>query len=230
MTSSKNYHTVDRNEPLSEWELASFFEKWSFQVVNPMLKRGLEETLEFDQLLRIPCKDRSSRMVDALKIAYASSEPFWFMPRLMVALIKFSAPQVAFVAVFTTLDAALMVTLPLLLQYLLEALQRSAPLNDCFMWAGFLSGVAFTQVFVRHSLYFVAMRTGWNWKNASTALIHDKLILMDSTALQRSNASSGMMVNLISNDVARFEEFSTVCLRFSIMCHRLNNLTITLTV
>lgn len=210
MAESTQYRKVDREDMLSEWELASFLEKWSFAVVNPMLARGLKEPLQFDQLLRIPRNDRSGGMVADLRASYAASEPFWFMPRLMVALIKFTAVEVAFVAVFTTLDAALMVISPLLLQFLLESLQNTPSGSECYMWAGILSGVAFLQVIVRHSLYFVAMRTGWNWKNASTALIHDKLIQMDTTALLRSGASSGMMVNLISNDVARFEEFSVV--------------------
>jgi hypothetical protein len=54
------------------------------------------------------------------------------------------------------------------------------------------------------------MRVGWAWKNTTTALIHDKLIGMDANKLQSSGASTGMMVNLISNDVARFEEFAVV--------------------
>jgi len=51
---------------------------------------------------------------------------------------------------------------------------------------------------------------GWNWKNASTALVHLKLLHLDSGVLQSSGSGTGMMVNLISNDVSRFEEFAIV--------------------
>jgi len=54
------------------------------------------------------------------------------------------------------------------------------------------------------------MRLGWNWKNASTALVHLKLLHLDSGVLQSSGSGTGMMVNLISNDVSRFEEFAIV--------------------
>ena len=54
------------------------------------------------------------------------------------------------------------------------------------------------------------MRVGWNWKNASTALVHLKLLHLDSGVLQSSGSGTGMMVNLISNDVSRFEEFAIV--------------------
>jgi ATP-binding cassette subfamily C (CFTR/MRP) protein 4 len=73
-----------------------------------------------------------------------------------------------------------------------------------------LSGIGFLQVFIHHVLYFHSMRVGWNWKNASTALVHLKLLHLYSGVLQSSGSGTGMMVNLISNDVSRFEEFAIV--------------------
>ena len=102
-----------------------------------------------------------------------------------------------------------MVISPLLLQYLLKALENSSS-RECYMWAGILSGVGLFQVVIHHALFFISMRMGWVWKNTCTALIHDKLIGMDAIKLQSSGAGTGMMVNLISNDVARFEEFAVV--------------------
>ena len=102
-----------------------------------------------------------------------------------------------------------MVISPLFLQFLLESLQ-SGTSEECYLWAGVLSITAFVQIIARHALFFISMRCGWIWKNSGTALIHEKLLSMDATLLQQSGVSAGVMVNMISNDVARFEEFAAV--------------------
>ena len=103
-----------------------------------------------------------------------------------------------------------MVISPLLLNYLLESLENEDPDRTCYMYAALLSGVGFIQVIIHHVVFFITMRLGWNWKNVTTALIHEKLIQMDVNVLQSSGSGTGMMVNMISNDVARFEEFPIV--------------------
>ena len=208
---TKDYSTVPASKKaLSEWENASIFTKWSFSVANPMLSEGQKKTLEFDDLLHIPKRDHAGVMLAPLREAYRTSTSFWFLPRLMIALFKFSIVDMIIVSLFTLLDAAYMLVTPLLLNYLLKSLEDEDSEGRCYMWAALLSGVAFLQVVNRHTYVFIAMRMGWNWKNATTALIHEKLIQMDVNILQSSGSGTGMMVNMISNDVARFEEFPIV--------------------
>ena len=195
---------------LSEWEKASIFAKWSFSVANPMLSEGMKKPLEYDQLLRIPQKDFACNMLPLLRETYKTSKAIGFLPRLMVALIRFTFWDVINIFLFTLFEAACMLVTPLLLNYLLDSLENEDSDRECYKWAALLSGIAFLQVVIHHIFVFVAMRTGWNWKNATTALIHEKLIQMDVNILQSSGSSTGMMVNMISNDVARFEEFPTV--------------------
>lgn len=52
------------------------------------------------------------------------------------------------------------------------------------------------------------MRAGLVWRNSVTALIYDALFRLRATTLQTT--VTGKMVNLISNDVSRFEEFAPV--------------------
>ena len=210
---------------LSEWEKASTFTKLSFSVANPMLCVGQEKPLEFDQLLLIPRKDRSDEMLPLLREAYKNSKPFWFLPRLMVALMKFRWLDLTYAALMTIADATSMLITPYLLRRLLAALVNDDSDRQCYMWAALLTGVGFFQVLNRHVFVFVTTRVGWNWKNATTALIHDKLIQMDVNILQSSGSGTGMMVNMISNDVARFEEFPIVrlnCCSFLLFVVRTN--------
>jgi ATP-binding cassette subfamily C (CFTR/MRP) protein 4 len=50
------------------------------------------------------------------------------------------------------------------------------------------------------------MRLGWNWKVASTGFIYKRLFSLNSST--DNSFSTGGLVNLISNDVARFEEIA----------------------
>jgi len=205
----------DSSYEQSEWERGSFLGKWTFSIANPMLKEGEKKPLEYDQLLHIPKRDRSEEMLPSFREAYNISKPLWFMPRLMVAQIRWAYVDVIFISVFTVLEAGCMVISPLLLNYLLESLENEDPDRTCYMFAALLSGVGIIQVIIHHVVFFVTMRLGWNWKNVTTALIHEKLIQMDVNILQSSGSGTGMMVNMISNDVARFEEFPVVSLKFA---------------
>jgi len=53
------------------------------------------------------------------------------------------------------------------------------------------------------------MRLGWNWKNATTAMIYKRLFKIKGNSLSSANIDMGTMVNYISNDVSRFDDFST---------------------
>jgi ABC-type multidrug transport system fused ATPase/permease subunit len=86
-----------------------------------------------------------------------------------------------------------------------------------YPWAAIISALGFAQAAVHHVLYFYSMRMGWNWKNACTALIFDALFRLQGTKLK--SLKTGKMVNLISNDVSRFEEFAVVSVfLFIILC------------
>jgi ABC-type multidrug transport system fused ATPase/permease subunit len=193
----------------SEWEGASFFGKWTFSFANPMLNAGMTKIIQTEDLLHVPTRYSSSNYAKILREEYKNAKAFGFLPRLMVAMIRMTLVDIVTVSVMALIDSGLMAIQPLFLQYLLEALLLEGD-TSCYKWAAILSGTAIVQMFVRHALFFISMRFGWLWKNAATALIYDKLLSMDVNRLQNSGSSTGVMVNLISNDVARFEEFAPV--------------------
>ena len=51
------------------------------------------------------------------------------------------------------------------------------------------------------------MRLGWNIKIGLSGMVHQKLLHVTTSALQQ--ASSGKVVNLVSTDVLRFDQFFT---------------------
>lgn len=71
---------------------------------------------------------------------------------------------------------------------------------------------SFLQAVVHHQLYYYTMRGGFNCRNALIGLVHSKLTRLSNASLL--TASSGKIVNLVSNDAARFDGFCTA-LHFS---------------
>lgn len=198
---------ADPNKVLSEWDEASLFDKWTFSVANDMLNKGLREPLESEDMARIPFEDTAAEMGRRLKEEYFRSQPFWFLPRLMVALIRMSGVHATIVSVLTVTEGLVRIAMPLVLIFLLKAIEDEDK-DKGYVWAAVLSGLAFSQTVIHHICYFFSMRAGWNWKTSCTAFIYEGLFHLQGGALQ--STATGRMINLISNDVARFEEFAVM--------------------
>lgn len=208
----ENVSTDHTTPSKNDWDEGNFFNKWTFQVSNRMINEGNKEPLQYNQLSDICDRDTSYFLMKRLESVYQSSKSFWFIPRLMVALIRCNIRDVVIMLFYTITEGASRIVSPIILIFLLRALQDdSKGADEAYMWAGLLSAVAFAQVVIHHVLFFFSMRLGWNWKNACTALVHHHLLTLDGATLNASGSGTGMLVNLISNDVSRFEEFTVVC-------------------
>lgn len=64
------------------------------------------------------------------------------------------------------------------------------------------------QLLVHHVLFLITYRNGCNFKNAATNIIFDNLLKLNASSL--SETSTGKLVNLVSNDVSRYEDFLVV--------------------
>lgn len=191
----------------SEWDNASAFSKWTFKVADKMLSVGMTKSLQFDDLMVISTHDYSAPLMQDLKLNYDRCGRMWFVPKLMVAMFRSHWWEFTIVTFYTLLESAVRIALPVILRLFLNSLGNpTSTREDNFIWAVILSGLGIAQLVVHHVLFFYSMRLGWNWKTSITGLIYDRLFLLSSSAL--ATHSTGKLVNLISNDVARFEEFS----------------------
>eukprot|EP01038_Epipyxis_sp_PR26KG_P011896 gene11896-15916_t len=196
------------NSPLSEWENSNSFSKWTFSVANPMLNIGSSSVLQYDNLMKIPSRDYSVKQLRLLKYYYKHSKGYFFLPRLLIALLRCSIDHWMIVNLLSLIEAATQIILPIILIYLLRSLSDENATYKQFMWAGIMSGIGILQTIIHHVNFFFSMRMGWNWKTSCTAFIHDRLFSLNSNTLQSSGTGTGKLVNMISNDVARFEEFA----------------------
>eukprot|EP00948_MAST-09A_sp_MAST-9A-sp1_P002856 g2856.t1 len=65
--------------------------------------------------------------------------------------------------------------------------------------------ISILQIFIHHVLYYYTMLTGFLARQATRALIHKHLLLVDATLL--ANEGTGRITNLLSNDTYRFDYF-----------------------
>ena len=62
------------------------------------------------------------------------------------------------------------------------------------------------EIGIHHILFFMTMRMGWQWKTATTGFIFNSLFKLKGINI----TGTGKLVNLISNDVSKFEEFAVM--------------------
>jgi hypothetical protein len=195
----------------SEWDQASLWTKWTFSVANPILTLGSTRQLNFDDLLRLPANDEANLVVQNIEYYYQRSTKLFGIPRLLIALIRAVSSQFILVGVYYLLEGVMRIVSTILLGLFLQSLQDpQAPITDSLLIAFILSLCNLLQNFIHHVSFYFSMKMGNNMKIGTIGFIYDRLFEIKGTQLQEADISSGQLVNLISNDVQRFEEWSVV--------------------
>eukprot|EP01041_Mallomonas_annulata_P016199 gene16199-33962_t len=202
----KTNQKTDIPVQLSQWESKNIFEKWTFRIVNELLNKGQRHPLQCDDLLTICGRDRSGYLLPKLIETWTNSTRVLLIPRLLMALWKFKFYEYTTIAFLAFYEGILRIASPIILGYFLTSLTNTdSPEYIPYVWAAVLGILSFVQSFNHHLLFFTAYRMGWNWKNATTALVYDNLFKLQTNNRGTSNIGAGNLVNLISNDVASFE-------------------------
>lgn len=212
---SNNNSNNNSNNKLSEWEEASQFSKWTFSVVNKVIKLGMKRQLNLEDLLQLPSKDSSNNTINKLEYYYLRSKSIFGIPRLLISLWKATFYDFTFVAITYLLEGILRVICTILLYIFLQSLgNENEPIQNCLIIALLLSVCNLFQSFLHHVSFFFSMKMGNNMKIGSISFIFDRLFEIKGNILQSSGITSGRLVNLISNDVQRFEECTVVSRNF----------------
>lgn len=229
MTTTK----VVEREP-SRWESASICSRLNFSFMNPILKLGTKKDLTDKDLPALAEHDEIKAITDRLEKAW-NFEIASGRHNLWYALYNAEAWSFWFSGLMCFGESATRIGQPVMLGVFLEWL-TSDKVNSLTTGLGISFGltlIAFLQIYIHHLLYFYTMRGGWNARLACTSLIHRKLLKVHSGALGSGSSQSiasnsdntksgtkggkenainssktdGNIVNLVSNDVFRFDMF-----------------------
>lgn len=222
------------SDGISEWDVASSFAQFTYQVANPMLALGQKQALQFDDLMQVSARDKVTPLERDLKVAYANSRKIFGIPRIYIALMNAHFNMMIVCAIFSILEGSVRVLMPIVLSWLLSALADSNTSDsEAYTYAAILGSLGLIQTLVHHTLYLFTMRMGWNWRAAVTALIYDRLFYLNgSTNINTGTSTSvgavgdvkgngtlntGTLINMISSDVQRIE-LSAVTVNFTWEC------------
>uniref|UniRef100_A0A674EVC9 Multidrug resistance-associated protein 4 n=1 Tax=Salmo trutta TaxID=8032 RepID=A0A674EVC9_SALTR len=133
------------------------------------------------------------------------------MPKLTKAIVKCYGKPYAVLGIFSFTEV-IKVIQPVFLGKLIQYFEKYDPNNmdELYEAFGYAAGVSLSTVAltVLQSLYFYhVLRTGMKIRVAMCHMIYKKALCLSSTAMGKT--TTGQIVNLLSNDVNKFDEVTT---------------------
>mmetsp|Transcript_5464 Transcript_5464/g.8077 ORF Transcript_5464/g.8077 Transcript_5464/m.8077 type:complete len:1386 (-) Transcript_5464:101-4258(-) len=200
-----------RGLPYSPFDRASLWSFLSFSFVGPLLERGKEYPLRDEDLDALSEFDTAKEVTDNLEAAWKDeikknpkNPSFW-------KAMYYSESNFFYVwlsGIYAFGESATRVSQPVVMGFLIKWLSnggsKSNGYGEGLQWAFVLIAIGFAQALIHHQLYFYTMRGGWRTKTAAKGLIQRKLLKLPINVGMASNA----IINLVSNDVIRFDQFS----------------------
>uniref|UniRef100_A0A8C7QZZ1 Multidrug resistance-associated protein 4 n=2 Tax=Oncorhynchus mykiss TaxID=8022 RepID=A0A8C7QZZ1_ONCMY len=195
---------------------ANFFSRMFFCWVTPLFSIGNKRRLEEDDMYQVLPDDASQGLGEELQrywdkeVRMAAKE--LRMPKLTKAIVKCYGKPYAVLGIFSFTVEVVKVIQPVFLGKLIQYFEKYDPDNMDALYEAFgyaagisLSTVALTVLQIHY--YYHVLRTGMKIRVAMCHMIYNKALCLSSAAMGRT--TTGQIVNLLSNDVNRFDEVTT---------------------
>ncbi len=101
------------------------------------------------------------------------------------------------------------VTAPIFLGGIVRHFSASDPSNEAYFYAAGLIMCSFMNIMFAHGLMLANLSLGMKMRVAACSAIYRKALRLSKNAL--ADTTSGQVVNLLSNDVSRFELIALFC-------------------
>ncbi|TPX36898.1 hypothetical protein SeMB42_g06982 [Synchytrium endobioticum] len=190
--------------PIRSWSHHNLLVRWTFMFMDELVRRGLKRDLVADDLPAIDPPDESRHLVAKFMTAWQKEIELRGPEHANIWKAAFYAYGTKFMLGGLTflLEAVLQIGEALLLGQLLTFFQSpTAPAQQGYLAATGLSLCVITHGVIHHVEFFLTMRAGMQLRVAMIAVIYTKCL-----RLYQNCATSGLIVNLVSNDVQRFED------------------------
>uniref|UniRef100_A0A673LSB8 Multidrug resistance-associated protein 4 n=1 Tax=Sinocyclocheilus rhinocerous TaxID=307959 RepID=A0A673LSB8_9TELE len=198
---------------------ANLFSQIFFCWLNPLFRIGSKRRLEEDDMYKVLPEDGSKRLGEELQsywdheVEEATKE--LRTPKLTKAIIRCYWRSYAVLGVFTLIEV-IKVIQPVFLGKLIQYFERNEPDNMAALYEayGYAAGVSLSTLGLAllHHLYFYhVQRAGMKIRIAMCHMIYRKALCLSATAMGQT--TTGQIVNLLSNDVSKFDEV-TIFLHF----------------
>eukprot|EP00210_Caulerpa_lentillifera_P007441 g7111.t1 len=194
--------------------LAAVYSYLSFSIVRPIIDKGhkneLNEQSAAEIRLDTPSIKQLAEQFDSIykKLQVYYGEEKSQKKNLVIRAIALQYwPLLLFHFFWVILETAVRLSGPLLLrQFLLwieDYNEDRAEYYEGWLWGLLLSTSGFVYMLIHHRYVWQGAIIGYRAKFSLIALVHEKLLRLSSSMI--SKLTAGHIVNLVSNDVKRFE-------------------------
>ncbi|XP_026112988.1 ATP-binding cassette sub-family C member 4 [Carassius auratus] len=199
---------------------ANLFSQIFFCWLNPLFRIGSKRRLEEDDMYKVLPEDGSKRLGEELQSYWdqemekATKE--LRTPKLTKAIIRCYWRSYSVLGVFTLIEEVIKVIQPVFLGKLIQYFESYEPDNMAALYEayGYAAGISLSTLGLAllHHLYFYhVQRAGMKIRIAMCHMIYRKALCLSATAMGQT--TTGHIVNLLSNDVNKFDEV-TIFLHF----------------
>ncbi|XP_005744339.1 multidrug resistance-associated protein 4-like [Pundamilia nyererei] len=204
--------TGGRHNPLAT---ASFFSRVFLCWLTPLLQLGQKRRLEENDMYSILKEDQSEALGEELQrfwdreVRHATKE--LLKPKLTRVLIKCYGRSYAMAGIFVFFLETIKVIQPLLLGKIILFFENGDPddqrsLGMAYVYAAAMSISTLGLTILQHLYYYHVLRTGMRIRVAMCHMIYRKALRLSAKSMGQT--TTGQIVNLLSNDVNRFDEIT----------------------
>uniref|UniRef100_A0A4W6FWX0 Multidrug resistance-associated protein 4 n=1 Tax=Lates calcarifer TaxID=8187 RepID=A0A4W6FWX0_LATCA len=189
---------------------ANLLSKIFFCWLNPLFRIGYKRKLEEDDMYKVLPEDASNRLGEELywnqEVQQAAKE--MRPPKLTTVLVHCYWRSYSLIGIYIFIEVQCIIQ-PVLLGKLIEYFESYDPINTVAVYEAYSYAVGISLstigLAVLHHLYFYhVQRAGMKIRVAMCHMIYRKALCLNSTALAKT--TTGQIVNLLSNDVNKFDE------------------------
>ncbi|XP_040091303.1 multidrug resistance-associated protein 4-like, partial [Oryx dammah] len=181
--------------------------------LNPLFKIGHRRKLEEDDMYSVLPEDRSQHLGEELQ-GYWNQEVLRAQkdarePSLMKAIIKCYGKSYLVWGMLTFLEEGTRVVQPIFLGKMISYVEKyhlsdTADLHEAYGCAAGLSACVLVWAVLHHLCFYHMQRVGMRLRVAVGHMIYRKTLRLSSSAMGKT--TTGQVVNLLSNDVNRFDQ------------------------
>ena len=172
-----------------------------FSYMDDLIQKGYKKELEIDDYAPLEDQDESQALAQLI-LKHWDQERQKAKPKLWKVLVKVFWKPFVISGVCFLLETFSKLSQGYFLSLLLNWFRSSGQGNEGYLYTLYLSIAVFCHAILHHLEFFYGMRTGMQMKIALTTAVYQKCL---SLSLSHTS-STGLILNLISNDVQRFED------------------------
>ncbi|XP_035217642.1 multidrug resistance-associated protein 4-like isoform X2 [Stegodyphus dumicola] len=178
--------------------------------LTPLFLKGKKGNLKLSDIYDCPTVDSSEKIGETMQREWEKELrklKDGKQPSLVKATIRSFGLYYCLNGFFTLIEECFIhVMQPILLGYLIEHFARMKVVTkqDLYFYTACVCLLAAMFVFTHHRYFFGAQRIGMRLRIACCSLVYRKALKLSQAALSRTTV--GQMVNLLSNDVNRFDQ------------------------